>query len=162
MARLPEVKSVLNLTTGEVGYLLLALAIGSLIGLPLAARLVNRYGARKMVRLFSLVASFALVCAGLGTTYQWSFWVMLISLFFIGFGSGVWDVSQNLEGTVIEQRYKKSVMPWFHAAFSAGTVLGAIVTFISIKLNVSLLTQISIVAAAIILSVYWVGAVLVQ
>jgi fucose permease len=51
----------------------------------------------------------------------------MIGLFFFGFGVGVWDVAQNLEGTVIEQAQGKAIMPWFHAAFSAGTVLGALV-----------------------------------
>jgi len=47
-------------------------------------------------------------------------------LFFIGLGVGVWDVSMNLEGADVERHLGTSVMPHFHAAFSGGTVLSAL------------------------------------
>ena len=43
-----------------------------------------------------------------------------------GLGNGLWDVAQNLEGATGEHRRGRAIMPWFHAAFSAGTVLGAL------------------------------------
>src|SRR5699024_6816430 len=48
-------------------------------------------------------------------------------LFLIGLGVGVWDVSMNLEGAEVERHLGTSVMPHFHAAFSGGTVVSALV-----------------------------------
>ena len=54
------------------------------------------------------------------------FALVMPGLFLLGLGLGIWDVSQNLEGAVVERASGKPIMPWFHAAFSLGTVLGAV------------------------------------
>ena len=51
---------------------------------------------------------------------------MAAGLFLIGLGVGVWDVSMNLEGADVERHLGTSVMPHFHAAFSGGTVVSAL------------------------------------
>ncbi len=40
-------------------------------------------------------------------------------------GIGAWDVSMNLQGTVVERHLGKAIMPRFHAGFSLGAVAGA-------------------------------------
>jgi predicted MFS family arabinose efflux permease len=50
-----------------------------------------------------------------------------VGLFVYGVGTGVWDVSMNVEGAAVEQALGRSVMPRFHAGFSLGTVAGALV-----------------------------------
>ena len=50
MSRLPDIKDTLHLTPGEQGVMLLAISAGSLIGLPLAGRIVSAIGARQIGR----------------------------------------------------------------------------------------------------------------
>jgi cyanate permease len=45
----------------------------------------------------------------------------------MGVGTGSWDVSMNLEGAEVERELGRAVMPHFHAAFSLGTVGGALI-----------------------------------
>ena len=52
--------------------------------------------------------------------------MVAIGLFFAGFGAGQWDVAQNVEGAAVEQGIGRSIMARFHAAFSIGTVIGAL------------------------------------
>ncbi len=40
-------------------------------------------------------------------------------------GIGAWDVSMNLQGTVVEHELGRAIMPRFHAGFSLGAVAGA-------------------------------------
>ncbi len=54
-------------------------------------------------------------------------WGMAVGLYLLGMGVGVWDVAMNLEGAAVERLLGKNVMPHFHAAFSGGTVLSALV-----------------------------------
>ncbi len=49
----------------------------------------------------------------------------VIALFLYGVGTGVWDVSMNVEGAAVEQHLGRTVMPRFHAAFSIGAVAGS-------------------------------------
>jgi predicted MFS family arabinose efflux permease len=43
----------------------------------------------------------------------------------LGFGVGIADVAQNVDGSQIEQREGRSLMPRLHAAYSFGTLAGA-------------------------------------
>ncbi|WP_024366255.1 MFS transporter, partial [Arthrobacter sp. TB 26] len=50
-----------------------------------------------------------------------------VALFFFGMGIGLWDVSQNIEGADVEHQLGRTIMPQFHAAFSGGAFLGALI-----------------------------------
>ena len=158
MSRLPDVKATLDLTPGQLGLLLVAISVGALTGLPLAGRLCHRLGAQRVVRLGATVALVGMVAAAIGVSAGWSLPAVMAGLYFVGLGSGTWDVAQNLEGTVIEQAQGRSVMPWFHAAFSGGTVLGAVVAIVTIQLGVPLLAHVLAVAVVSVAVVLWATA----
>ena len=126
MSRLPDIRAHFALSPGELSLLLLAIATGSLIGLPLAGRVLERTGTTRGTRIAATVAAAGLVGASVMiATAPDVRWVLpLLTVF--GLGNGMWDVAQNLEGATVEQRVGRAIMPWFHAAFSGGTVLGAL------------------------------------
>lgn len=155
MARLPEVKATMQLSPGQLGIMLLAISVGALTGLPIAGRLLGRLGPTRVVRLGALIALPGLMLAALGVTQGWGLPTVMLGLFLVGLGAGVWDVAMNLEGTVIEQALGRSIMPWFHAAFSAGTVAGALAAFALIRLDVPFLTHIVLLIVACALGVVW-------
>jgi predicted MFS family arabinose efflux permease len=142
MSRLPQVKSIMGLSPGQLGIMLLAISIGALTGLPIAGRLLHWMGSVQVVRLGTGLALPGMVLAAVGVTLGWPLPLAMVGLVLVGFGSGIWDVAQNLEGTVIEQALGRSIMPWFHASFSAGTVAGALVAFAMIRLDVPLLPHV--------------------
>jgi fucose permease len=127
VSRVPDVKARLHLAPGQLGMLLLALAAGSVLGLPLAGRIGHRLGAAGAVRLGAGVSLPGVALAAAAAQDRAPRGLVAFGLFLFGVGVGVWDVSQNLEGTVIERAIGRSIMPWFHAAFSLGMVLGAVV-----------------------------------
>ena len=50
-----------------------------------------------------------------------------VGLFLYGIGTGIWDVSMNVEGAEVERLLDRSIMPRFHAAWSFGSIAGAAV-----------------------------------
>lgn len=125
-ARIPAVADALNLTSGQMGTLLLCTAVGSLVALPSAGWVVGKLGPANTVRLAGVVAGVA------GASIAVSLMAVSIpgtavALFFFGIGIGLWDVAQNIEGTDVEHGLKRTVMPQFHAAFSGGAFLGALI-----------------------------------
>jgi hypothetical protein len=46
-ARIPQVRDGLDLNPSELGYLLLSIAAGSVVALPLSGRIVARFGSRR-------------------------------------------------------------------------------------------------------------------
>lgn len=142
LSRLPDVKSLMGLSPGQLGILILGLSAGAIVGLPIAGRLLTRMGSIRVVRAGAALAFPGMLLAAVGVTFGWPLPIVMASLALVGFGSGIWDVSQNLEGSVVEQALGRAIMPWFHAAFSAGTVFGALVTAVLIRLDVPLLAHV--------------------
>ena len=155
MSRVPDVREILDLTPGMLSVLLLSVSAGSLLGLPVAGRIAHRFGAVASVRIgLSLVAP-GIVLAALAVQFEVGrFWAMP-GLFLVGLGMGVWDVAQNLEGTVIERALDKAIMPWFHAAFSGGTVLAVLIGAGLVWLKVPLLVHLGVAVVLTVVAVGW-------
>ncbi len=155
MSRIPDVKETLHLTPGTLSLLLLAVSAGSLIGLPLAGRVAHKYGATFTVRLGLALAMPGEVLAAIAVQFGASPWWVVPGLLLVGLGNGVWDVSQNLEGTRIETGLGKAIMPWFHAAFSGGTVVAALIGAALTALKVPIVIHISVVVVLAVVAVLW-------
>jgi predicted MFS family arabinose efflux permease len=123
-SEIPQVRDRLGLSSAELGLVLLAIAAGSVISLPLAGPVVARIGSLRTVQLMALVDAVALVVVGLG--YLGGVVPVVVGLFLFGFGQGAWDVAMNVQGAVVERRLGRAIMPRFHAGFSVGTVAGAL------------------------------------
>lgn len=126
LARVPEIQELLRLTPGRLGLLLLCLSLGAVSALPLSGMVVRRLGPARTVAVGGIVVGAGVVLAGLGAQALALPVVTGAALLLIGMGSGCWDVAMNVEGAEVEQRLGRTVMPRFHAAFSVGTVLGAV------------------------------------
>ncbi|TLM82544.1 MFS transporter [Pseudarthrobacter sp. NamE5] len=125
-ARIPAVTETLQITSGQMGTLLLCTAIGSLLALPTAGLVVGRIGTANTVRCGGLLASLAGVGIALSLSAT-SIVGTAVALFFFGIAIGLWDVSQNIEGADVEHKLRRTIMPQFHAAFSGGAFIGALV-----------------------------------
>lgn len=125
MGRIPEVRDLLGLTPSEIGRVLLALALGSIVALPTSGLVVSKIGAARTVAGGSVLVAVGLVLAGLGADTLGVVAVAALGLVFVGYGSGSWDVAMNVEGAAVERLLGRTIMPRFHAAFSLGTVAGA-------------------------------------
>lgn len=125
-SRIPAIKSSLGLDPGQLGVLLMCVSAGSLLGLPAAGSITARIGAVRTVMSGLAVFCVGLVVLGVGTDLAHSAIVAGVGLFLVGLGIGTWDVSMNIEGAAVEQHLGRAIMPWFHAAFSGGTVLMAL------------------------------------
>lgn len=124
-SRVPDVKAMLGLSAGELGVTLLAISVGSLVGLPAAGWVTRRLGAARAVAAGIVVSLAGLLLVGVGVDWTGSRLLVMSGLALSGLGIGVWDVGMNLEGASVERALGRSIMPRFHAAFSAGTVLSA-------------------------------------
>ena len=123
-SRIPQVRDALQASPSTLGLVLLAVALGSLVALPLAGVVVTRLGTARTVTAMACCVAVGLVVVGLG--YRAGILPVVVGLFLIGFGNGTWDVAMNVEGAAVEQRLRKAIMPRFHAGFSVGTVVGAL------------------------------------
>lgn len=155
MSRVPDVKALLDLTAGQLGIMLLAVSVGSMLGLPTAGRVANRLGAATTVRLGASVALVGLFLAGLAVQAHVSMYLVMPGLFLMGLGGGTWDVAQNFEGTNIERALGRAIMPWFHAAFSGATVVAALIGAAMTALHVPVVAHLAVVSVLSLVAVFW-------
>ncbi len=146
-SRIPQVKQQLNLDSSELGLVLLAVAAGSVIALPLSGPVVTRFGARAVVARMATVAGAGLVTVALGCRIGVT--PVVVGLFVLGVGMGSWDVAMNVHGAAVERHRARAIMPRFHAGFSIGTVAGALVGAAMVALGVSVTAHLAIVGVAV-------------
>lgn len=147
LARLPQIRDDLGLDTGQLGAILLAGAAGALVSRPFSGRVVTRLGQRRTVAWMSVASGVALVLIGLGDRLGAPLFAAGMLLF--GFFSSSWDVAMNIQGTVVERRLGRSIMPRFHAGYSVGTVGGALLGAAMVQLDVPVAVHLTIVAVAV-------------
>ena len=134
-SRVPDLRESLDLSNGALGVLLLAVAVGAMVGMPAAGPLTERYGAGTVVRMGALADLVGLTVTGAFATAGLPYGAAA-GLFLYGLGAGSWDVAMNVEGAVVERMAGRSIMPRFHAGWSFGTFTGAGVGAVAAALGV--------------------------
>jgi HAD superfamily hydrolase (TIGR01509 family) len=120
-SRIPAVKAHAGLTTPELGLALFAVSLGALVAMPLAGWLCERIGSRAVTTAALLVGAGALVLTPLATGLA----TLAAALAAFGAGFGSVNVAANAQGLALERAYGRSILSSFHAAFSAGGLVGA-------------------------------------
>jgi MFS family permease len=150
-ARIPQVRSQLRVSPGVLGLILLSVAIGSTIAMPLSGLVITRIGERRAVLVMSLISAAGLATVAVG--YQHGIPLVVAGLFLFGFGTGNWDVAMNVQAAAVEQTLGRSIMTRFHAGWSIGTVAGAGLGAIMVAAGVPVTAHLLAVAAAVAIAV---------
>ncbi|MBF8171609.1 MFS transporter [Streptomyces olivaceus] len=122
-ARIPALKSDLDLSAGEVGVLLMAAGVGSAVTFPAVAYLMRRLGSRRLALLSQLGLALALPALAAAPNYPVALLVMCADGVLVG---GL-NVAMNAQGAALEARHERNTMARLHATFSAGSLLAALV-----------------------------------
>lgn len=149
-SRVPAIKVQLDISNSEVGLLLLAAGIASIIGLSLSSVILARVGARRGMLGAMLVFAAGVVVVGIGTDVAHSYALVAVGLAMFGLGNGAVDVMMNVEGAAIEKYSDRTILPLFHAFFSFGTVIGAALGFLAIAWNIDVLAHTAIITVLIV------------
>lgn len=155
LTRLPSIRVELTITEGQLGQLLMFGALGSLASLLAAGPVIARHGTRRVLTVASAASAGAFVLLGVGSALG-LVWMVALGIACNGLTFAFINVSMNAEGTAVEQQLGRTVMPQFHAAFSIGAGVGALVSSVLAAHDVSPLWQLSgmgVVALAVRLAV---------
>jgi fucose permease len=150
-SRIPQVRDVLHVRPAQLGLILLAVAVGSIIALPVAGIVVTRLGTARSIAVMSLILAVGLATIGVGVRFGAV--PVAVGLFLLGFGNGTWDVAMNVEGAAVEQRLGRSIMSRFHAGWSVGTVAGALLGSAAAALHIPVTAHMLAVAVMVAVAV---------
>lgn len=141
---IPSVKAHYGLDAGALSLALLALAVGAVLCLTIAGRLIAQFGARAVAFVAGLLMSAGLAAVLVPTKY-----LLLIALMLaIGGAFALFDVAINAEGSVLEAASGKKVMSGFHGMFSLGGMAGAALGALLISADVRATVQLAAAGAA--------------
>jgi len=145
-SRLPWIADRLHLTSGLLGVSVgLMAAVGALIAIPFAARLVHHYGPRASTRVLISATGATLVLPPFAPSVLVLAAVMLLT----GAVYGTCDNAINAQGVEAEQRIGRSIMSGLHGMWSVGVLAGALIGSLAAREQVSPRVQFAAMAAVI-------------
>ncbi len=146
LARIPSVRDALGLTAVELGGVLLVGSIGALATVFASPGLLARFGSTRVFAVGAVVMTVGFTLMGVGPALA-SRWVFGLGIVVNGIGGALLNVPMNVESARIEQAYGHTVIPHFHAAFSAGAVSGSVLGAAAASVGLPVVVQFAVVAA---------------
>jgi len=142
-ARIPDIQRHIGLGEAELGSILFASPVGSMLCLPLAGWLVTKFGSRNCLLAGSFIYAAILCSVGMVNTV----WELVAALFFFGMAGNLMNISINTQAVGVEALYKRSIMASFHGLWSLAGFTGAAIGTLMVSQGISPLTHFIIVAA---------------
>ncbi|QCX80721.1 Inner membrane protein YbjJ [Streptomyces sp. YIM 121038] len=146
-ARLPALRSRLDLSEAELGLLLMACGVGAAASFPLVAALTRRWGSRRLAFVSAVFLGLLLLALAVAPNYP----VALLIMCADGVGVGCLNVAMNAQGAALESRYRRTAMAKLHAAFSAGSLGAALLASGMSALTSSVAAHFGVAALLVIL-----------
>jgi len=120
-ARIPAIKRDLGLTDGSLSLALLAFALGAIIGMQLAGRLVDRLGSARILGPAAFAEGIALITPAFAPNLP----ALIACLLVFGTVHGLLNISMNANAVEIQRAWGKPIITSFHAVYSVGGFVGA-------------------------------------
>lgn len=145
--RIPAIKAELGLSNASLGAALLVPAVGALISMPLIGALSAHLGSRAATAITGL--AFVLIPALLGLAPSLPWLVAALLLFGLAFGG--LDVAMNAQAVIVERALGRPVMSSFHAAFSAGAMVGSVTGALAAAAGMPVAAHLALVGLVLLL-----------
>ena len=157
-ARLPELQQYFGLNNSQLGTVLFCIALGSLVSMPVAGWLGNRYGSDRIVVIMAVLFCLTIPLVAVSQNE----WVIRLCFFGLGAASGSMDVTMNGQAVLVERLWGKVIFSSFHAVFSIGMALGAASGGIFSKYGISFPFHLLPLAVLGILVIFWASSKLIR
>lgn len=121
--RIPWISEHLGLSPGRLGAALVFPAIGGCATMPLAGRILHRFGGRTAVRTLLTAMCVTLPLPALAPSLP----TLCAALFLGGAAAAMTDVVMNANGVEVQERFGRSIMSGLHGTWSVGTLVASAV-----------------------------------
>jgi MFS family permease len=149
-SRIPTIKAAFDFNDAELGSILLAMPIGSLLGLPISGWLVSKYNSRVPLVIGFALNTFALALIGFSQNVV----TLVIAVLLFSFTTRIYNISVNTQAISLQKFYEHKIMGSFHGFWSTGGIFGILFSTLMLNLGTSIQTHFIIVGViALILTV---------
>jgi len=133
-SRIPHIKSLLQISEGTLGLILLMMPLGQILTMTLSGRLVTQYGSQIIIPMASLVYALVLVVIAFVT----DMYMLGACLFIFGMWSNIGNIAVNTQAVAVENLYQRTIMSSFHGAWSLAGFVGALIGLLTIQLELNI------------------------
>jgi MFS family permease len=148
-SRIPDIKTALHLSNGQLGTILFALPIGQLTMMFFSGKLVTRFGSHRTLPFAILMYAFCMTNLGLAGNA----WQLALGLYSFGIFGNLTNISVNTQGIYTEGLFKRTIMTSFHGMWSLAGFTGALVGLGMLALKQDTYPHFLIIAAVVLLLV---------
>ncbi|MDT0644111.1 MFS transporter [Zunongwangia sp. F363] len=141
-SRIPTIKTLFDFNEAELGSLLLAMPVSSLIGLPVSGWLVSRFNSRGPLAIASVFFALALYLIGTSGNLV----LLIISICVFSFCMRILNIAMNTQAVTLQNNFGKKINGSFHGLWSTGGLTGVGFSTLMLKLNISMPQHLLIVA----------------
>jgi predicted MFS family arabinose efflux permease len=122
-ARIPAVKHHLGLSDTQLSVGLLAFAVGAILGMQIAGRVVDRWGSRAVMVPAVFGDALLFVTPALAGNLA----ALAVCLVAFGLAHGTLNVAMNVNAVEVQAAYGRPIISSCHAVYSVGGFVGAAV-----------------------------------
>lgn len=133
-SRIPNIKTAFGFNEAELGTILLAMPIGSLIGLPISGWLVSKYNSRVPLTVGYGLNALSLALIG----FAYNTFTLIAAICIFAFTTRIFNISVNTQTLTLQKRFEKKIIGSFHGYWSIGGIAGILLSTFLLSLNVSL------------------------
>ncbi|OXE36391.1 MAG: hypothetical protein CGW95_07945 [Phenylobacterium zucineum] len=153
-ARMPEVRTLLGVSTSQLGLIIIVGALGAIFSLTQSGRISARFGTRRTMTIgWMLLPLGGLLQLTLAYSHQPIGYA--VAGLVTGVGMGFVDSSINVDGSALEQAEGKSLLPRMHASFSLGALAAAGLGAAAISLGIDLFWQMLALIIIQLVTSFW-------
>ncbi len=150
-SRIPTIKDFFGFNDAQLGTILLAMPISSLIGLPFSGWLVSKFDSRIPLLASFIVFSFSLTFVGFANTP----FLFVLSICIFSFCMRILNIAVNTQSLTLQKKFDKSIVGSFHGLWSVGGLFGVAFSTLMIKMNVTMQIHLLIISIiTLIVSIY--------
>jgi MFS family permease len=150
-SRIPTIKMAFDFNDAELGSILLAMPIGSLLGLPISGWLVSKYNSRVPLIIGFALNTFALALIG----FSHNVVTLVIAVLLFSFTTRIYNISVNTQAISLQKFYERKIMGSFHGFWSTGGIFGILFSTLMLNWGISIQSHFIMVGAvALILTVF--------
>ena len=145
---IPQVKGLFSLSDGGLSLILLALGAGAIAAMPVAGLLPARIGGTgRTLKISGPLSAVVLAALPAMSALPRPAAALAACAFLFGFLNILVDVPMNAHASVIERGWGRAIMSSFHAAWSAGGLIGGAIGGLLISAGASPQLQLGAEAA---------------
>lgn len=146
-SRIPTIKETFSFNEAELGSLLLALPIGSLIGLPLSGWLVSKYNSRVPLTVGYGLNALSLAFIG----FAQNTFSLVIAVVLFAFTTRIFNISVNTQALTLQKQFDKKIIGSFHGYWSIGGIGGILLSTLLLELKIPIQYHFAAVAVVMLL-----------